>query len=142
MTDPSVFQSSAGEQGRQFAGQCDLLLRNCGYRLGSRVLVNRIGIEIDREALSPSGTTIWFEYKGSVQGSRPGLMRTDTLKKAIANGALLAAVGDHPAFVVLTSHLPVAGAGLAMMNTARELGYLMDVICIYHPADTVRLSKL
>ena len=37
---------------------------------------------------SPGGQVVWFEYKGSVQGTRPGLLRTDTLKKAIANGAL------------------------------------------------------
>src|SRR5947208_2742192 len=91
-----------------------LLLRTSGYEVGARVLVTAVGIEIDREAVSPSGRIVWFEYKGSVQGSRPGLLRTDTLKKAIANGALLKAMADRPPFVVLTSHLPEAGAGLAM----------------------------
>lgn len=136
------FQSASSLQGRQFADQCDLLLRNTGFRLGTRVLIATIGIEIDREAVSAAGRTIWFEYKGSVQGSRPGLMRTDTLKKAIANGALLAALDEPPPFVVLTSHLPEAGAGLAMMRQALALGYLADVICIYRPADTVRLKAL
>ena len=138
----SLFQSAASLQGRQFADQCDLLLRNSGYEVGSRVLVTTIGIEIDREAVSPTGRIIWCEYKGSVQGSRPGLLRTDTLKKAIANGALLKAMGDRPPFVVLTSHLPEAGAGLAMLETALALGYLDDVICVYKPADTVRLKRL
>ena len=138
----SLFQSAASLQGRQFADQCDLLLRNSGYEVGSRVLITTIGIEIDREAVSPTGRIIWFEYKGSVQGSRPGLLRTDTLKKAIANGALLKAMGDRPPFVVLTSHLPEAGAGLAMLETAVALGYLDDVICVYKPADTVRLKRL
>ena len=138
----SLFQSSASLQGRQFADQCDLLLRTSGYEVGDRVLVTAVGIEIDREAVSPSGRIVWFEYKGSVQGSRPGLLRTDTLKKAIANGALLKAMADRPPFVVLTSHLPEAGAGLAMLETAVALGYLDDVICVYRPADTVRLRKL
>ena len=138
----SLFQSAASLQGRQFADQCDLLLRNSGYEVGSRVLVTTIGIEIDREAVSPTGRVIWFEYKGSVQGSRPGLLRTDTLKKAIANGALLKAMEDRPPFVVLTSHLPEAGAGLAMLQTAVALGYVDDVICVYKPADTVRLKRL
>ena len=138
----TAFQASAGLQGRQFADQCDLLLRNSGYEVGSRVLVTAVGIEIDREAVSPTGRIIWFEYKGSVQGTRPGLLRTDTLKKAIANGALLKAMVDRPPFVVLTSHLPEAGAGLAMLETAVGLGYLDDVICVYKPADTVRLKRL
>jgi hypothetical protein len=138
----TLFQSAASLQGRQFAEQCDLLLRNTGYEVGSRVLIASIGVEIDREAVSPEGRTIWFEYKGSVQGVRPGLLRTDTLKKAIANGALLRALEGRPPFVVLTSHLPEAGAGLAMLETAIRLGFVDDVICIYRPADAARLKRL
>jgi hypothetical protein len=51
-------------------------------------------------------------------------------------------MADPPPLVVLTSHLPEAGAGLAMLETAIALGYLDDVICVYRPADTVRLRKL
>ena len=138
----NLFQSAASLQGRQFADQCDLLLRNSGFDVGPKVLVAAVGIEIDREAVSPGGRTIWFEYKGSVQGSRPGLLRTDTLKKAIANGALLQAMEDRPPFVVLTSHMPEAGSGLAMLETAVRLGYLDDVICIYRPSDAARLKRL
>lgn len=136
------FQSASSLQGRQFADQCDLLLRNCGFTLGSRLVLASVGVEIDREARTSAGHTIWFEYKGSIQGTRPGLLRTDTLKKAIANGALLSSVEDRPAFIVLTSHLPEAGSGLAMMKTAIRMGYLDDVICIYRPADTTRLRRL
>jgi hypothetical protein len=138
----SDFQSAASIQGRQFADQCDLLLRNSGFQLGPKVQIASIGIEIDREAVTASGRVIWFEYKGSVQGSRPGLMRTDTLKKAIANGALLRAIEERPPFVVLTSHLPEAGSGFAMLEQALRLGYLDDVICIYRPSDTGRLKLL
>jgi hypothetical protein len=106
------------------------------------MLLSGIGVEIDCAATSRRDQTIWFEYKGSVQGRRPGLMRTDTLKKAIANGALLTAVPEHPPYVVLTSHLPEAGAGLAMLNAALELGYFADVVCIYDPRQTGRLSAL
>lgn len=136
------FQSASSLQGRQFAEQCDTLLGGCGFRLGGRVNLVQVGIEIDQEAVAPSGRTIWFEYKGSVQGSRPGLLRTDTLKKAIANGALLGAIENHPPFVVLTSHLPEAGAGLAMLDAARALGFVHDVICVYRPADAARLRAL
>lgn len=138
----SDFQSAASIQGRQFADQCDLLLKTYGFALGPKVLLAGVGIEIDREAVSASGRVVWFEYKGSIQGSRPGLMRTDTLKKAIANGALLHDLEDRPPFVVLTSHLPEAGAGAAMLAVALRLGYLDDVICIYRPADTGRLKLL
>src|SRR6476661_6165842 len=74
------FQASAGIQGRQFAEQCDTLLTHFGFELKGRRVLTEVGVEIDQEAVSPGGTTVWFEYKGSIQGKRPGLIRTDTLK--------------------------------------------------------------
>jgi hypothetical protein len=138
----SDFQGSAGRQGRQFAEQCDELLRNYRFDLGGRTLLRNVGVEIDRVATSPTGQLVWFEYKGSIQGTRPGLLRTDTLKKAIANGALLAAEVGRCPYVVLTSHLPDTGSGAAMLQTALRLGYLSDVVCIYTPADTQRLRLM
>lgn len=137
----SSFQASAGIQGRQFAEQCDTLLAHYGFELQGRRVLTEVGVEIDQEAVSPAGTTVWFEYKGSVQGNRPGLRRTDTLKKAIANGALLRAVADPAPYVVVTSHLPEGGSGLAMLQGALELGYLADVVCLYDPKATARLSR-
>lgn len=138
----SEFQGSSIRQGRQFAEQCDELLRNYGFTLLDRLILRGAGVEVDRVALSPRGTELWLEYKGSVQGNRPGLMRTDTLKKAIANGALLRALDDRRPYVVLTSHLPELGAGAAMLKLALAAGYLDDVICLYRPQDTARLRDL
>jgi hypothetical protein len=138
----SEFQASAGIQGRMFAEQCDQLLRHYGYDLRGRLQLGELGVEIDQVATSPNGNTIWFEYKGSVQGNRPGLLRTDTLKKAIANGALLLADADRQPYVVLTSHCPEMGSGAAMLRNATALGYFADVICVYTPADTQRLRGL
>ncbi len=135
------FQASAGIQGRQFAEQCDTLLTHLGYELkGRRVMVD-VGVEIDQEAVSPSGRPVWFEYKGSVQGNRPGLRRTDTLKKAIANGALLRDLADPAPYVVITSHLPEAGSGAAMLRAAMRLRCFADVVCLYDPKDTTRLQQ-
>lgn len=139
MTD---FQSLAGRQGRQFAEQCDTLLGSLGYSLEGRLLVREIGVEIDQSTVSPGGRRVWFEYKGSVQGSRPGLLRTDTLKKAVANGALLRAHDEIGMYVVLTSHLPDRGSGLGMLTTALRLGYIDDAICIYDPRQQARLAAL
>jgi hypothetical protein len=134
------FQASAGIQGRQFAEQCDTLLSHLGYELKGRRVMTEVGVEIDQEAVSPNGRLVWFEYKGSVQGSRPGLRRTDTLKKAIANGALLRSLADPAPYVVITSHLPEAGSGAAMLKAAMRLRCFADVICLYDPADTSRLQ--
>jgi hypothetical protein len=135
------FQASAGIQGRQFAEQCDTLLTHLGYQLQGRRVLTEVGVEIDQEAVSPTGRLVWFEYKGSVQGSRPGLRRTDTLKKAIANGALLRSLADPAPYVVITSHLPESGSGAAMLKAAMRLRCFADVICLYDPTDTTRLQK-
>lgn len=138
---PRSFQASAGIQGRQFAEQCDTLLAHLGYELRGRRVLPEVGVEIDQEAVSPAGTLVWFEYKGSIQGTRPGLLRTDTMKKAIANGALLRGLADPAPYVVITSHLPESGSGAAMLTTAKELRYLSDVVCLYDPASTSRLAS-
>lgn len=135
------FQASAGIQGRQFAEQCDTLLAHFGFELRGRRVLTEVGVEIDQEAVSPSGTTVWFEYKGSIQGKRPGLIRTDTLKKAIANGALLRSLADPAPYVVVTSHLPEAGSGAAMLDAALRLRYFADVVCLYDPKATARLGS-
>lgn len=135
------FQAASGIQGRQFAEQCDTLLGHLGFELLGRRVLAEVGVEIDQEAVGPGGTTVWFEYKGSIQGSRPGLRRTDTLKKAIANGALLRAVPDAAPYVVVTSHLPEAGSGAAMLRAGLDLGYLADVVCLYDPTATRRLGR-
>jgi hypothetical protein len=137
----AAFQAAAGIQGRQFAEQCDTLLGHLGFELHGRRVLTEVGVEIDQEAVSPGGTTVWFEYKGSVQGNRPGLRRTDTLKKAIANGALLRAVTDPAPYVVVTSHLPEAGSGAAMLEAALRLAYLSDVVCLYDTKATARLRQ-
>lgn len=69
-------------------------------------------------------------------------MRTDTLKKAIANGALLRSLSTPPPFVVLTSHLPKSGSGLSMLTTSLRLGYLHDVIAIFDYDAVKRLKAL
>lgn len=139
MTD---FQSLSGRQGRQFAEQCDTLLGGMGYRLDGRLRLDDVGVEIDQQALSPGRRRVWFEYKGSIQGTRPGLIRTDTLKKAVANGALLRGRDEPGLYVVLTSHLPESGAGRAMLETAVRLKYFDDVICVYDPVQVRRLRAL
>ncbi len=135
------FQASAGIQGRQFAEQCDTLLSHLGFTLRGRRILTEIGVEVDQEAVSPRGQMVWFEYKGSVQGTRPGLRRTDTLKKAIANGALIRSLPDLVPYVVITSHLPEAGAGAAMLRAAMHLRCFADVVCLYDPSATARLKE-
>ncbi|NLD77193.1 MAG: hypothetical protein GX643_11055, partial [Acidimicrobiales bacterium] len=48
---------------------------------------------------------------------------------------------DPAPYVVITSHLPEAGSGAAMLKAAMRLRCFADVVCLYDPADTNRLTK-
>lgn len=135
------FQAAASHQGRQFAEQCDVVLREHAFELRGSLRIPEIGVEIDRVGISRRGQHVWFEYKGSVRGQRPGLRRTDTLKKAIANGALLPGLVESQPYVVLTSHLPERGSGRAMLEVALRLGYLAAVVCLYDPSSAAQLDR-
>jgi hypothetical protein len=120
------FQAASGIQGRQFAEQCDTLLEHLGFTLGGRRVLTDVGVEVDQEAVSPAGVTVWFEYKGSVQGVA-GPAPDHTLKKAMASGALLRA--QRPSPVVVPRTCP-GGVGAAMLTQALKLGYFSDVVCL------------
>lgn len=139
MTD---FQAQAGRQGRRFADQCNDALKSVGFELQGSLRLPEIGVEIDQVATTQSGRRLWFEYKGSVRGKTPGLMRTDTTKKAIANAALTRTLSNARPFVVVTSHLPEKGYALAMLKTALTAGYFEAVICIYNPGWENQLRAL
>lgn len=128
MTD---FQAAASRQGRQFADQCDQALDSLDFERRGKLVLRDIGVEVDQAAATPSGRELWFEYKGSIRGDTPGLRRTDTTKKAIANAALVRTIEGAPPFIVLTSHMPERGAALAMIETAVAHEIVAAAICIY-----------
>jgi hypothetical protein len=129
------FQQLASAQGAAFDAMCRAILADFNpsgpFADG---LAGGVGIEIDAAV----GDT-WIEFKGSARGDQPGLRRTDTVKKAIANAALASTVHDG-AFVVMTSHLPAAGSrGERMLETAFAAGWLSDVVDISDRAAIKRL---
>ena len=138
--DRVSFQAAAGRQGRQFADQCNAALTDLGFELLGSRRFDEVGVEVDQVAVSPRGNEIWLEYKGSVRGRTPGLLRTDTTKKAIANGALLKTLDDPQPFVLLTSHLPTGGSSLAMLETAIEHRIVDLAVSIYEPDWESRLE--
>jgi hypothetical protein len=98
-----------------------------------------VGVEVDQVATNRHGASILFEFKGSTQGKRPGMMRTDTTKKALANAFLLNRIGLGP-LVILTSHKPKPGtASEAMIKGAGEA--VADVICLFDTEETERLKQ-
>lgn len=97
-------------------------------------------VEVDIVANDPDGNCWWIECKGSWEGSRPGMLRTDTTKKALLNGAMLAAVSSTSMrsmpYMIITSHLPTAGsAGARWVELALAAGYVHVVATLDQIAD-------
>jgi hypothetical protein len=145
MSDNFAFQRLAGEQGRAFDAQCRVMLAPKFEVCDKPFRVPDIGIEMDATVTSrATGVTYWCEFKGSWNGHRPGMMRTDTAKKALADVLLLhVAPNEYPPCIVLTTHLPPAGSsGRQMIDTALRSGALFDIFCLSIPEDVQRLWTL
>lgn len=141
MTAPTA---SGAAQGALFDTQCRLILAGLAFDVAEKpFVVPELGIEVDASTRNLQGLAVWFEFKGSWLGKRPGGRRTDTVKKALLSAYALHchAVG-YPPFVVLTSHLPKAASrGDLMVRAALECGALADLICVNDPADMERLAR-
>ena len=100
--------------GKKFEEAVETILRTLGCEiLETRVKDEASHEEIDLVAVTPGGKRIWVECKGSWNPAKrsEGLRRSDTSKKAVATAWHLKAVhGEQmPAYVLVTSHLPVSG---------------------------------
>lgn len=112
MSDLADRQSASSRQGEAFEKTVEILLQIEGWQILERKWRHPvIDVEVDLVAKDADECEWWIECKGSWEGARKGLERTDTLKKAIANGALLSIQEDARPFMVVTSHMPRSGAG-------------------------------
>ena len=90
------------------------------------VFIPGAGVEID----FVSGNN-YFEAKGGLKGDkkRPGAKRTDNVKKAIANGALLKAVKPEAHYTVYFSAKPEPESSSdIMLNTALRCNIIDKVV--------------
>ena len=132
------------EQGAAFHAECIRALRLAGFEIvQTKVRLQDVGIELDAITNNKYGLAFAWEFKGSLQGSRPGLKRTDTVKKAICNGWLLSISEQYsdrfPPLFVMCSHKPDGGDGEKMLHYALLHGIFTEVI---DSRDGVRLSWL
>ena len=127
------FQSLASKQGKLFELNCLMAFQMAGFdEVRNKEKFPDLGIEVDAIFTNHWGIALPWEFKGSLNPKRPGMKRTDTVKKAICNGALIALEPDYrcrfPPLFVMTSHLPTKGDAFAMLNFALRKGIISDVI--------------
>ena len=124
------FQSTSKQTGMLFESLVEKHLKDSMKQIVHRNFkFSSIGIDVDFVA-TDGLVTEYIEAKGGLSGhkKRPGAQRTDSVKKAIANGALLKAVNPDAYFVVYFSAKPTPGSSSDMMiQNAINAGYVDDV---------------
>ena len=120
MTKPNAHQRLAKAQGDLYHSECIRSLQIAGFEIADQhTAIEEVGIELDAITNNAHGIAMPWEFKGSWNGSRPGLKRTDTLKKAIASGYLLSRWSESgmlTPLLVMSTHMPDMGSGVAMID--------------------------
>lgn len=124
------FQSESKKSGSEFEDfvQKDIESRN-GVIVGKDYCIKDLGIELDFVADFPSKIE-YIEAKGGRSGGkkRPGAERTDNVKKALCNGALLKYKNPSAYYVVYFSAPPKENSySDNMIKTALEAGYINEI---------------
>lgn len=126
------FQKLATQQGDLFSVECLHALRYAGFTLlETEQALPEVGISLSAITVNKQRVVMAWEFRGSLRGSRAGLLRTDTVKKVVANAYLLSVCGWQPTIpplFVITSHQPEGGAGRAMLATAIRQGLVALVM--------------
>ena len=102
------FQSRSSAQGEAFERHVARVLTAKGYDIVYRHWRHpEVDVEVDFVVTrqGDEGAT-WVEAKGSWESDRNGLVRTDTVKKAIGSAYLLSLAEDRCPYVIVTSDPP------------------------------------
>jgi hypothetical protein len=124
------FQSESKKSGDEFEYLVEQdLISKGGLVVGKDYCVKEIGIELDYIADLPTRTE-YVEAKGGHAGGkkRPGAQRTDNVKKAVCNGALLKFHNPDAYYVIYFSAFPKPNSySFNMIETAIKAGYVDEV---------------
>ena len=131
------FQAAAGRQGRAYENAVIGWLTPLGWHITARRWQEPITlVEIDLVATDRLGSEWWIECKGSWENpDRAGLLRNDSVKKLVANAALLSTlpVPDRRPLMVVTSDTPERGAPERALRIAQQAGWLARVEVLQVP---------
>ena len=121
------FQAESTKSGDEFEDLVLEDLKRSGYQdIKKHVVLKDLGIEVDF-TYKTTCDTVYIEAKGGERGEkkRPGAKRTDNVKKAIANGALIKADDPKIKYIVYFSDLPKHGSSShKMIKKAIAAGYV------------------
>jgi hypothetical protein len=139
------FQKRSTEIGAGFREECQQLLESLGFEFTRKYeSIEEYGVQIELIYHNNNGIALFFEVAGTSEeeptSTRPGLERTDTVKKIIGTACLVKKCTDRP-IIVLTSHLPNPELSSAKMLNSAGRDTIFDVICIRNKKDVERLKR-
>ena len=121
------FQAESKKSGDAFEDLVLADLKRSGVKdIQKNIVLGDLGIEVDFAYDTDYGKT-YVEAKGGEfgKGKRPGAKRTDSVKKAIANGALVKSAYPDANYIVYFSDLAKHGsASHKMIKNAIRAGYV------------------
>lgn len=125
------FQAESTISGDDFEDKVYIDLSRSGHKdVARHVIIPEVGVEADF-AYMIRNTQVYVEAKGGFQGKgkRPGAKRTDNVKKAIANAALVKSEFPDVKYIIYFSDLPVHGkSSHKMLKAAVKAGFVDQVI--------------
>jgi len=137
------FQSESKKSGDDFENLVESNLLQNGFNITHKGFkIDGIGVNVDFIAVNENRTE-YIEAKGGNPGGkkRPGAQRTDNVKKAVANGALLKAINPDAYYVIYFSAKPKKGnSSDEMIQTALRAGYVNEVRYLENVSDVTELS--
>ena len=137
-----AFAQQAVESGRKAHDIAAELLERCGFEIfRSPAKLRGTGVQFSFLVVDRVGEQWWADVAGAFTTVRPGLLRTDTLWKALGRASVLAAAQPDARLLLLTPHLPRRGAeGHRALHTLGPSA-VFDVIELFDGAAAARLAR-
>ena len=137
-----AFVHKAVEIGRKAHDIAGELLERCGFEvLRSPATVRGSGVKFSFLAADRANGEWWIDVAGAFTTVRPGLLRAETLWKALGRASVLAAAEPDARRLLLTPHLPRVGS--EGDRALRTLGpaTVFDIIELFDEASAARLAS-
>lgn len=137
------FQGRAAKVGNAFKKECMALLEDMGFVFrNEQEMLDEYGVQVGFIYDNKSDISFFFLVAGTIEdepeSDRPGLIRTDTTKKRIADALLISKATGNPV-IILTSHIPSANLSSTKMLNKTGRNIILDVICVNEQKDIERL---
>lgn len=133
------FQQRATKEGHLAQEIAERVLIGAGFQILERnCLFRGLGVTLNFICTDKEERKWYFDVSGAFSSSRAGLIRTDTVWKALGKASVLS-VGEIRPFILLTTNLPKSGsAGDIALHKARP--YFFDAIEMTSPTERKRLQ--